>query len=69
MGSYLLGIHTPHRKGTKDSPVSRIDNVQTVIIPMAMHIGKPAVPVVKVGDTMNENQKLRLAEFIKSMIS
>ena len=74
MGSYLSGIHTPHRKGTKDNPVARLDNVQTVTIPMSMHIGKPAVPVVKTGDTVKIGTKIgeadgRISSDIYSSIS
>lgn len=50
MTFYLPGIHVPHRKNTQNSPVVRIAVPQTVTIPMSMHIGKPAVPTVKVGD-------------------
>lgn len=74
MGSYLSGIHTPHRKGTKNCPVSRIDNVRTVTIPMSMHIGKPAVPVVKAGDMVKIGTKIgeadgRISSDIYSSIS
>ncbi len=62
MGSHLPGIHTPHRKGTKDAPVVRIDNVQTVTIPMSMHIGKPAKPVVKAGDMVKVGTKIGEAD-------
>lgn len=62
MGSYLLGIHTPHRKGTKDSPVERLSDVKTVMIPMSMHIGKPATPVVKVGDMVKIGTKIGEAD-------
>lgn len=58
MSSYLLGIHTPHRKGTKDSPVVRMDAPGTVTIPMSMHIGKPAIPTVKVGDLVKVGTKI-----------
>ena len=58
MGSYLLGIHTPHRKGTKDSPVVRLSDVKTVTLPMSMHIGTPATPVVKVGDIVKIGTKI-----------
>ena len=69
MGSYLLGIHTPHRKGTKDNPVVRIDNPQTVTIPMSMHIGKPAVPVVKAGDIVKIGTKIGEADgFVSSPV-
>lgn len=62
MGSHLLGIHTPHRKDTKDKPVVRIENVQTVTIPMSMHIGKPAIPVVKAGDLVKVGTKIGEAD-------
>ena len=62
MGSHLPGIFTPHRKGTKDMPVVRIENVQTVTIPMSMHIGKPAKPVVKVGDLVKVGTKIGEAD-------
>lgn len=62
MGSHLPGIFTPHRKGTKDAPVARIENVQTVTIPMSMHIGKPAKPVVKVGDLVKVGTKIGEAD-------
>ena len=62
MGSYLLGIHTPHRKGTKDSSVARLTDVKTVTIPMSMHIGNPAKPVVKVGDLVRIGTKIGEAD-------
>lgn len=58
MASYLRGIHVPHRKGTKNSPVTRVDIPKTVMIPMSMHIGKPAVPCVKVGDLVKVGTKI-----------
>ena len=62
MGSYLRGIHTPHRKSTKNSPVIRMDIPETVTIPMSMHIGKPAVPAVKVGDIVKVGTKIGNAD-------
>lgn len=58
MGSKLRGIHTPHRKDTKNSPVIRMDIPSTVTIPMSMHIGKPATPTVKVGDLVKVGTKI-----------
>ncbi len=58
MAFHLPGIHTPHRKATQNSPVLRINIPQTVTIPMAMHIGKPAIPTVKVGDTVKVGTKI-----------
>lgn len=62
MGSYLRGIHTPHRKGTKNSPAIRMDVPETVTIPMAMHIGKPSVPTVKVGDLVKVGTKIGISD-------
>ena len=58
MSSYLRGIRTPHRKGTKNSPIVRMDIPKTVTIPMSMHIGKPAIPTVKVGDMVKVGTKI-----------
>lgn len=69
MFSYLRGIHVPHRKGTKNSAVVRMEAPKTVTIPMSMHIGKPAVPCVKVGDTVKVGTKIGEADgYISSSV-
>ncbi len=51
--SFLLnGVHVPHRKNTADQPAVRMEAPQTVTLPMSMHIGAPAKPTVKPGDTV-----------------
>ena len=50
MAFSLHGVHVPHRKNTQDKLIARIDTPKVVTIPMSMHIGAPARPVVKVGD-------------------
>jgi len=62
MAFYLSGIHVPHRKNTQNSPTIRIDTPKTVSIPMSMHIGKPAVPTVKVGDLVKVGTKIGEAD-------
>lgn len=62
MASHLVGIKVPHRKGTKDRPVIRMEVPATVTIPMSMHIGKPAVPTVKVGDLVQVGTKIGAAD-------
>ncbi len=62
MASYLTGIITPHRKHTKKSPTIRMDVPKTVTIPMEMHIGKPAIPTVKVGDLVKVGTKIGEAD-------
>lgn len=50
MAFSLRGIHAPHRKNTANMSAVRMTDVKTVTLPTVMHIGKPAIPVVKVGD-------------------
>ncbi len=62
MAFYLPGVHTPHRKHTQNEPMVRMDIPQTVTIPMVMHIGKPAIPTVKVGDEVKVGTKIGEAD-------
>ena len=50
MAFSLHGVNVPHRKNTAKIPAVRMPVPKTVSIPMVMHIGKPAKPVVKAGD-------------------
>ncbi len=52
----LHGVRVPHRKNTADAVPERMPTPATVTIPMSMHIGAPAVPVVKVGDSVKVGQ-------------
>lgn len=62
MAFSLHGVHVPHRKNTQDKPVARMDAPNTVVIPMVMHIGKPAKPIVKVGDFVKVGTKIGAAD-------
>ena len=50
MAFSLHGVKVPHRKNTANCAAVRITAPKTVTLLTAMHIGKPAAPVVKVGD-------------------
>ncbi|MBQ8497258.1 MAG: electron transport complex subunit RsxC [Clostridia bacterium] len=50
MSFFLNGIHVPHRKHTVDQSAVRMPIPKTITLPMSMHIGAPARPIVKVGD-------------------
>lgn len=52
----LHGVHVPHHKNTAKCVPVRMPVPELVTIPMAMNIGKPATPVVKVGDTVKVGQ-------------
>jgi len=54
----LRGIHVPHRKNTRDLKAVRMTCPPVVTIPMSMHIGAPAKPIVQVGDTVQLGQRI-----------
>ncbi len=58
MAFSIHGIHVPHRKNTHSMPAKRMDVPKTVIIPMSMHIGAPAKPIVKTGDQVFVGTKI-----------
>ena len=62
MAFYLNGVHVPHRKNTQDKSVKRMEAPQKVVIPMSMHIGKPAIPTVKVGDLVKVGTRIGEAD-------
>lgn len=62
MALHLPGTQVPHRKNTLKNPTVRMEAPKTVTIPMAMHIGKPAIPTVKVGDLVKVGTKIGEAE-------
>ncbi len=50
MAFSLKGIHVPHRKNTADMTAVTMPAPKAVTLLTAMHIGKPAKPIVKAGD-------------------
>ena len=58
MAFSLHGVHVPHRKHTQDKSACRMSTPQSVTIPMSMHIGAPARPIVKVGDIVKVGTKI-----------
>lgn len=65
----LHGVKTPHRKHTADQPAVYMPIPPSVTIPMSMHIGAPAAPKVKVGDTVKVGQVIAEASgFVSSPV-
>ena len=58
----LSGVRVPHRKNTADSIPQKLPLPETVVIPMSMHIGKPAVPTVKAGERVTVGQLIGTAD-------
>jgi Na+-translocating ferredoxin:NAD+ oxidoreductase subunit C len=65
----LHGVSVPHRKNTAGEKAQEIPVPGVVIIPMSMHIGTPARPIVKAGDLVKVGQLIAEAEgFVSSPI-
>lgn len=54
----LHGVHVEHHKNTASLKAVRMGIPSEVVIPMAMHIGAPATPIVKVGERVLVGQKI-----------
>ena len=54
----MSGVRLPHRKSTAGMPAVRMPIPKIVVIPMSMHIGAPAKPIVKVGDEVKVGQMI-----------
>ncbi len=53
------GIHPVEGKEpTEAKPLVRFPDPESVIIPLSMHLGAPATPIVAVGDTVKVGQKI-----------
>ena len=56
MRLHIHGVHVPNRKNTAELAALRLPIPETVEIPMSMHIGAPAIPVVKPGESVRVGQ-------------
>ncbi len=70
LAGYYGGVHPCERKeSTEHLPLVKFPDPKTVVIPLSMHAGAPANPVVQVGDTVKVGQKIgESAAFISSNI-
>jgi electron transport complex protein RnfC len=59
--SRIKGIYVPHNKNTAACVPQAIATPKEVRLPMKMHSGSPAVPVVKVGETVKIGQLIGAA--------
>lgn len=67
---YYGGVHPSERKEyTEHIALQRFPDPDTVVIPLSMHAGAPADPIVQVGDTVKVGQKIgESAGFISSPV-
>jgi len=70
LDGYYGGVHPSERKEyTEHLSLVRFPEPEEVVIPLSMHAGAPANPVVQVGDTVKVGQKIgESAGFISSNI-
>lgn len=70
LDGYYGGVHPSERKEfTEHLALKRFPDPEVVVIPLSMHAGAPANPVVQVGDTVQVGQKIgEAAGFISSPV-
>ena len=54
----ISSLHVPHNKNTAACTPVRLQTPAEVLLPMNMHSGQDAEPIVQVGDTVAVGQKL-----------
>ncbi len=67
---YYGGVHpSEHKEFSEDKPLVTFPAPETVVIPMSMHLGAPANPVVQVGDYVKMGQVIgEAAGFISAPV-
>ena len=70
LDGYYGGVHPNERKEfTEHLPLKQFPDPEEVVIPLSMHAGAPANPVVQVGDTVKVGQKIgEAAGFISAPV-
>lgn len=58
----LHGVHLPHAKSTAAEPFQPLPVPEKVLIPMQMHIGTPASPIVKLRQSVTVGECIGTAE-------
>lgn len=61
--SFSHGVHpADHKAHTRDKPIRRLPFAPRLIVPLAQHIGTPAVPLVRVGQEVVRGEPIARAE-------
>lgn len=70
MKTFRQGLHLVEKKElSEDKKIKKISSPPRVILPLSQHTGAPGIPLVKVGDLVEEGQKIADADsFISSPI-
>ncbi|NTV94584.1 MAG: electron transport complex subunit RsxC [Thiobacillus sp.] len=65
--SFARGVHPADNKSTAGTPLRRLPFAPRMILPLAQHIGKPAVPIVSVGQEVVRGQLIAKADGFMSV--
>ena len=67
---YYGGVHpSEHKEYSEEKPLVPFPTPDTVVIPMSMHLGAPANPIVQVGDLVKKGQMIgEAAGFISAPV-
>ena len=60
--TFSRGVHPDANKRTAGSPIRRMPFASRMILPLAQHIGKPAVPLVRAGEEVVRGQPIARAD-------
>ncbi|MDD5297705.1 MAG: electron transport complex subunit RsxC [Rhodocyclaceae bacterium] len=60
--TFARGVHPPQHKLTADMPIRRLPFAPRLIVPLSQHVGRPAKPVVKIGQEVVRGQPLAVAD-------
>jgi electron transport complex protein RnfC len=60
--TFARGVHPDAHKSTAGSPIRRMPFASRMILPLAQHIGKPAVPLVRAGEEVMRGQPIARAD-------
>ncbi len=60
--TFARGVHPDAHKSTAGSPIRRMPFASRMILPLAQHIGKPAVPLVRAGEEVLRGQPIARAD-------
>lgn len=60
--TFAHGVHPDAHKSTAGKPTRRLPYAPRFSLPLAQHIGKPSVPIVKVGEEVVRGQPIAVAD-------
>jgi len=60
--TFARGIHPPQHKATAQMPIRRLPFAPQLIVPLSQNVGRPAQPLVRVGQTVLRGQPIAAAD-------